>query len=76
MGNPMLHFAAMYAAGAMAGMQMRCVEDKDQGASFPGERFARFHDSPKNPTEKKIQPVTESAIERKKRRASLRRRFK
>lgn len=76
MDNRMLHFAAMYAAGAMAGMQMRCVESKNPEPSFPGERFARFHDSPKNPTEKKIQPVAESATERKKRRASLRRRFK
>ncbi len=74
MGSPMLRFAAMYAAGMMAGQQMRCIESKDQGTNVPGARFAVHHSSPKLPTEKKIQPITESIAEKKKRYASLRRR--
>ena len=76
MDKPMLRFAAMYAAGAMASMQMRCVEGKDRGTTFPDAKRAQFHSAPKLPTEKKVQPSTETPSEKKKRYASLRRRFK
>ncbi len=75
MDNPMLRFAAMYAAGAMYAQQMRCVESKDQGTNVPGAKFAKFHSAPKPPTEKKIHHVVESISQKKKRYASLRRQF-